>query len=736
MRDNSSHDRPPARFITAPELGGGMSAEGLDAIFSPRSIAVIGASRHRGKIGYEILRNLIVNEYQGILYPVNPNATGIHGIRAYPRISDVPDPVDLAVITVPADLAVDAAKACGEKGVRGLVVITAGFREIGGVGVERESRLLRICESYGLTLVGPNCMGVINTHPDVRMDATFAPTPPLRGGISLVTQSGALGIAILEHARTLGVGFAKFCSLGNKAQVSLNDLLASWRADPETKIVLAYIENFGNPKNFVRIARATTKEKPVIAVKSGRSEAGSRAAASHTGSLGGSDLAAEAVFAQTGVLRAGSIEELFDLAMAFSLQPLPRGDRVAIVSDAGGPAIMCVDELIAQGLRLAELSPATQAFMHSWAPAEASLRNPVDLTPQGTLEDYRRALEAVLADSGVDAAIAIYVPPVRVDEVDVARAVWQAAEAHAKPVLCNFLGRSEDSPGFVELVSHGVPSYLFPESAARSLAAMYRHGQYRKRDEGTERTFTVDRDGAAAILARAAQEGRSRLLHDEANAVLAAYGIQTAKARLVRRLEDVSRAAKGVGFPVVLKAAGPEIVHKTELQAVALGLQDEKELLDAASRMERRLRQRKVVLDGFLVQEFVEGGKEVILGMTRDRVYGPLLVFGLGGIYVEYLKDVSFGLPPLTDRDAIRMIESIRTYPLLRGVRGEPARDVPALQEAILRLAALVSDHDSIQEMDLNPVIALEQGRGYRVVDARIVLIAPSREPEPKELRF
>jgi len=308
----------------------------------------------------------------------------------------------------------------------------------------------------------------------------------------------------------------------------------------------------------------------------------------------------------------------------------------------------------------------------------------------------------------------------------VARAVWQTAKAHDKPVLCNFLGRSEDSPGFVELVSHGVPSYLFPESAARSLAAMYRHGQYRKRDEGTERTFPVDRDGAAAVLARAIEKGRSRLLNDEANAVLAAYGIQTAKARLVRRLEDLSPAAKEIGFPVVLKAVGPEIVHKTELQAVALGLRDDKELLDAASRMERRLRQRHVVLDGFLVQEFVEGGKEVILGMTRDRVYGPLLLFGLGGIYVEYLKDVSFGLPPLTDRDAMRMIESIRTYPLLRGVRGEPARDVPALQEAILRLAALVSDHDSIQEMDLNPVIALEHGRGYRVVDARIVLTPAS----------
>src|SRR5437016_4751136 len=645
MRDNSSHDRLPARFITAPELGGGMSAEGL--------VGVAGA-----------------------------------------------------------------------------------FREIGGVGVERESRRLRICESYGLTLIGPNCMGVINTHPDVRMDATFAPTPPLRGGISLVTQSGALGIAILEHARTLGVGFAKFCSLGNKAQVSLNDLLTSWRADSETKIVLAYIENFGNPKNFVRIARATTKEKPVIAVKSGRSEAGSRAAASHTGSLGGSDLAAEAVFSQTGVLRAGSIEELFDLAMAFSLQPLPRGDRVAIVSDAGGPAIMCVDELVAQGLRLAELSAATQAFMRSWAPAEASLRNPVDLTPQGTLEDYRRAVEAVLADEGVDAAIAIYVPPVRVDEVDVARAVWQTAKAHDKPVLCNFLGRSEDSPGFVELVSHGVPSYLFPESAARSLAAMYRYAEYRKRDEGELRPFPVNRTQAQTILDRAVGEGRSRLTSEEADALLNAYGIRTTKTRIVRRVEELSQEAKEIGYPVVLKAFGPEIVHKSELQAVRLGIRTEKELVDAASAMERQLRDRRMTVEGFLVQEFVQGGMEVILGMARDKVYGPFLVFGLGGVYVEYLKDVSFGLPPLTDRDAIRMIESIRTYPLLRGVRGEPARDVPALQEAILRLAALVSDHDSIQEMDLNPVIALEQGRGYRVVDARIVLMAPSREPEPKELRF
>jgi acetyltransferase len=705
-----------------------MTGDPLDAIFAPRSIAVIGASRHPGKIGYEILHNLIVNDFQGILYPVNPNARSIHGIRAYASVRDIPEPVDLAVITVPADAALEATEECGKKGVKGLVVITAGFREIGGVGVEREGRLLALCRRYGLTMIGPNCMGVINTHPDVRMDATFAPTPPLRGGISLVTQSGALGIAILDHANSLGVGFAKFCSLGNKAQVSLNDLLAMWHGDSDTKLILAYIENLGNPKNFVRIARRATKDKPVIAVKSGRSEAGSRAAASHTGSLGGSDLAADAVFAQTGVLRAASIEELFDLAMAFSLQPLPPGDRVAIVSDAGGPAIMCVDELIAQGLRLAELSPATRAFMASWAPPEASLQNPVDLTPQGSLEDYRRALEAVLGDEGVDAAIAIYVPPVRVDEIDVARAIWQTAKNHRKPVLSNFLGRSEDSPGFLELVGHGVPSYLFPESAARSLAAMYRYAQYRNRDHGEFQIFPVDRSAAERVLLRAQAGGRRQLPSDEATALLDAYGIRTAKTRLVRRIEDLAEAASAIGYPVVLKASGPEIVHKTDLQAVLLNLRDEKALLEGAARMAQRLRDLRIAVDGFVVQEFVNGGTEVILGMTRDKVYGPLLLFGLGGIYVEYLKDVAFGVPPLTDRDAMRMIDSIRTAPILRGVRGEPPRDVGALQEAILRLAQLVSDFDVIQELDLNPVFALVAGQGYRAVDARVILAAPPED--------
>jgi len=701
-----------------------MAEDGLDAIFSPRSIAVVGASRQPGKIGYELVHNLVVNEYKGRVYPVNPKADAIHGLPCYPSVTALPEPVDLAIITVPAAIALAAVEECGKKGIKGLIVITAGFREIGGVGVERERELTALVQKYGMTMIGPNCMGIINSHPDVQLDATFAPTPPLRGHVSLITQSGALGVAILEHAKSLGLGFAKFCSLGNKAQVSLNDLLNAWKDDPETKLVAAYIENFGNPKNFVRIAREVTKIKPVIAVKAGRSEAGGRATASHTGSLGGSDLAAEAVFNQTGVLRANSIEELFDFTMAFSLQPLPQGNRVAVISDAGGPALMAVDELSAQGLTLAEFTEATKASMKAWAPPDASIANPVDLTPEGSLDDYRRALEAALADPEVDAAIAVYVPPVRTDEVDWAKVVWQAASKFKKPVLCNFLGRTADSPGFMELVTHSLPSYLYPENAARALAAMYRYAQYLKRDEGKVRTFDVSRARAGTILDNALGEGRTRLTEIEAVEFLEAYGLTTARARLCKDMDDAARAARELGYPVVLKAVGKQLLHKTELRAVVLDIRDERALRLEGMRLLHRMETQGIKPDAILVQEYIFRGKEVILGMTRDKVYGPFLVFGLGGVYVEYMKDVSFGLPPLTDQDAYRMIRAIRTYPLLAGVRGEPPRDVDALAEAILRFSQLVLDFDQIQEIDLNPIESLEQGKGYRAVDARVILVA------------
>jgi len=524
-------------------------ASRLDPIFNPRTVAVIGASRNKEKVGWAILHNLVANDYQGTIYPVNPKAESIHSIKAYPSILDVPGPVDLAVITVPAEVALETIEECAKKGVKGLIVITAGFREIGGVGEEREKHLRDLVRKHGMTMVGPNCMGVINTHPGVSMDATFAATPPLRGTVSFMSQSGALGVAILDQARSINVGFAKFVSLGNKVDVSGNDLLDAWEDDPETKVVLMYIENFGNPRNFARIARRVTKKKPVIAVKSGRTEAGGRATMSHTGSIGGSDVAAEAVFAQTGVIRAYSIDELFDYAMAFTLQSPPEGKRVAVITNAGGPAVMATDMLIALGLELATFKPETVSSMRKWAPDEASLNNPIDLIASRNPEDYRRALDAVLADDNVDAAIAICVPPVPTAEVPVARAIWETAKKHGKPVLCNFLTRDQDSPGFVELVQNGLPAYLYPESAARALAAMHRYREYVQRDEGTFPKFEVATASAKRILDAARTHGHTRLPETEALALLEAYGFSTARTTVVKDADEAEAAAKESGSP-------------------------------------------------------------------------------------------------------------------------------------------------------------------------------------------
>ena len=694
----------------------------LDAVFFPRSIAVVGASRHREKIGYTLLHNLIVNHYEGTLYPVNPKAESVHSIRAYPRVLDIPGDVDLAIVVVPAEAALQAVEECGKKGVKGLVVITAGFREIGGVGLERERKLRELVRAHGMRMIGPNCMGIINTHPSVRMDATFAPTPPLRGPISFMSQSGALGVAILEHAKTINVGFAKFVSLGNKTDVSGNDLLEYWEKDPETRIVLMYIEDFGNPRNFARIARRLTKKKPVIAVKSGRTEAGGRASISHTGAVLGSDIAAEAVFAQTGVIRAYTIDELFDYAMAFSLQSPPRGKRVGIVTNAGGPAIMCTDMLIQLDLELATFEAKTVESMRAWAPKEASLANPVDLIAQGGPEEYRRALDAVLADANVDAAIAIHVVGGLANEVDVARAIVETAKKHGKPVLSNFLARDEESPGFVELVRSGVPSYLYPESAARSLAAMHRYGAYLVRREGEFREFARDHKKAEALIHAAKHEGRNRLRDLDALALLEAYGFTAAKTRPVKDAEEGEATAKEIGYPVALKAIGKDLVHKTELGAVALDLRDGQDLWAAFGKMEKRLAKAAVVPEGYLVQEFLTAGKETFLGMNRDKVFGPLLAFGLGGIYVEYLKDLAFGLAPITDEDAKRMVRSVRTYPILEGVRGEPPVDIAAIEEALLRLSQLVEENHEIREIDVNPFIVGEKGKGAKVVDARVIL--------------
>lgn len=694
----------------------------LEAIFSPQSIAVIGASRSRKKVSWEVLNNLITYGFQGRLYPINPKASSVHSIKAYPSVGEVPDQVDLAIVVVPASLVLQVVEECGEKGVKGLIVITAGFSEIGEAGVALEEKLHALVEKYGMAMVGPNCMGVINTHPEVAMDATFAPVLPLKGEVSFMTQSGALGVAILEHARNIDVGLAKFVSLGNAVDVRGNELIEFWERDPETKVLLLYIESFGDPRSFVKIARRVTKEKPIIALKSGRTEAGARAAVSHTGSMAGADVGTQALFEQCGVLRVGSIQELFDLAMAFSLQPLPAGRRVAVVTNAGGPGIMATDALVSVGMELADLKPETKAHLRKHLPKEASPHNPIDLIADAGGERYRMAMEAVLEDENVDALLVITVPPVVTDEVGIARAIAGCAEASEKPIVASFVTRSRDSPAFRELQEADVPSYLFPENAARSLAAMARYREYLGREEGEFRRFEVDRAAVEDVLRGAREAGRRRLHEAETLDLLRAYGFDTLRTRFVAGLKEAQTGAEAIGYPVALKAVHPEIVHKTDYGAVALDIRTPEELGREFAAMVERLKGHDLQAEEWMVQEFARGGKETIMGMSVDPKFGPMLVIGLGGIYVEVLQDVVFRLPPLTDADARRMVESVRSYPILAGVRGEAPSDVASLAEHLQRLSQMVEDLHELQEVDLNPFLVFEEGEGCKVVDARVIL--------------
>ena len=693
----------------------------LDPVFRPRSIAVIGASRKAGTVGYEIIHNLLTEGFTGAIYPVNPNAVSVHSIPAYAGIADVPNDVDLAVITVPKERALMVAEECGRRGVRAIIVITAGFKEVGPAGAAREQELLDIAQRYGMRMIGPNCLGVVNTEADVRMNATFAPIMPPAGPVSFMSQSGAMGVTILDYAAEYGIGVNHFVSVGNKADVSGNDLIEYWADDPATRVILMYLENFGNPRRFTRIARNVTKSKPVIAVKAGRTAAGARAASSHTGALAGLDSATDALLAQCGVIRVDTVEELFDLAMAFGRLPVPRGNRVAVVTNAGGPGIIITDACESRGLSVAELSPETQARLRVNLPEEASVRNPVDMIATATPESYRLALEAVLADPNIDAAIAAFVPPLRVRQTDVARAIVAARNAHPeKPMLAVLMGRAGLPEGRADLWAAGVPGYIFPESAARALAAMYRYRKWVERPAGAEHRFDVDRDRASDLIAAGRAAGADYLDRNAVLAILDAYGIPTLRAAAARTADEAVAAAGQLGLPVVLKIDSPDIVHKTDVGGVALDLRTEDDVRAAHDAMLARVRTRQpdARIDGVLVERFVRGGRETIIGVSQDPSFGPVIMFGLGGIYVEALKDVAFRVQPVSDVDAHEMVREIRGIRLLEGMRGEAPADIAAIEETIQRVSQLVGEHPEIIEMDINPFVVLEEG-GV-VVDARI----------------
>lgn len=700
----------------------------LKLFFNPRAVAVIGASRNRGTIGGEILNNLLSYGFQGPVFPVNPSTDSVQGVPAYPSIEATPDPVDMAIIVVPAKHVIEVAEACGRKGVKALVVISAGFSETGAEGRARQAELVRICRESGMRLIGPNCMGIANTDSNVQLDATFAPTKPRAGSVGFSSQSGALGLAIMEFSNSLGLGLSTFVSVGNKADISGNDLLRYWEADEQTNVILLYLESFGNPKKFSQVARRVGRKKPIVVVKSGRSTAGARATSSHTGALlAASDVTVDALFRQAGVIRTDTLSELFDVASLLANQPLPKGNRVAIVTNAGGPGILCADTCEARGLEVPILSDEGQNRLREFLLPGASAVNPVDMIASAPAEHYRRAVEIVAADPNVDAVIVIFTPPLVTRAADVAAQIVEAVEQsdHSKPVLTVFLS-SEATPEL--LLSSKFPCYQFPETAAIALARAARYREWRDRPVSLPPEFSeIRRDEAAAIIANALNRGDGWLTAEEIQQLFFCYGLPLIKQKVVRNAEQAAEAAASLGGEIVLKAIAPNLIHKTEAGGVRLHLRDASEVRQAALEMEERLRSQGHAPNGFVVQQMAEPGIEMIVGVVNDVQFGPVIACGAGGVQVELLRDVSVRLTPLSSDEAADMVHGLKTYPLLTGFRGGPPRDVQALIDGLLRVSALVEDIPQIAELDCNPFVVHESGAV--ILDARVRIATV--EPRP-----
>ena len=693
----------------------------LDAILRPRSVAVVGASRKRGTIAAEVFHNLVSSGFVGAVYPVNPHAPVVQSVRAYASIGDIPDPVDLAVIVLPSAAVRDAVKACGEKGVKGLIVITAGFAETGTAGRALQDEIAALVRHYGMRMVGPNCLGVVNADPEVGLNATFAPTFPPHGNVAFSSQSGALGLAILDHARELGVGISTFVSVGNKADVSGNDLIEYWETDPATQVILLYLENLGNTKRFMEIARRVSRTKPIVVVKSGRTEAGARAASSHTGSLAGMDVAVDALLGQAGVIRTDTIDELFDVAMLLANQPVPRGRRIAILTNAGGPGIMASDACESRGLIVTQLVAQTEERLRAFLPAEASVKNPVDMIASASADSYERALRLLLADPNVDAVLVLFVTPIVTGASDVAAAILRAAARAQKTIVTCFMGKHGVPEAVSSLREGRFPSYSYPEAAANALARAVGYGEWLARPEGVlPQLRDVDPERARRALGDA---GRARWLGpDEVREVLEAYGIRTPRQGFAETKERAAAVAREVGFPVALKLASDSITHKTDVGGVVLGLADEAEVQAAFEAMEAALTRagKRDEMRGVLLQQMVTGGVETFVGATWDTQFGHLLGFGIGGVNVELWKDVVFRVAPLRDVEARAMIDHVRAIRLLEGFRGGPTADKDAIADVLSRVSRLVTDLPRVVELDINPLMATADALTTVAVDARI----------------
>ena len=702
--------------------------EAIAHFLEPKSVAVVGASRRRGTIGGEVFHNLVHTGFQGPVYPVNATAEVVQSVPAWPSVSSLPREVELAVIVVPAAQVLEVARECAAKGVRALVVISAGFAETGDEGRARQAELVSLCRAEGMRMIGPNCMGVLATDEDVVLNATFAPSFPPRGRIGIASQSGALGLAVIDYAESRGLGLSHFVSIGNKADVSGNDMLQYWEEDPATDLVLLYLESFGNPRKFARIARRIARRKPIVAVKSGRSLAGARATASHTGALlAASDVTVDALFRQAGVIRTETLAELFDVAALLRGQPLPHGRRVGILTNAGGPGILCADACEAAGLEVPELSPQTREALAGFLPADASLANPVDMIAGAGADDYERSLDVLLDDPVLDSVIVLYTPPLVTQPREVAHAIRAAASRRRReiPLLGVFLS-SKGVPH--EEGAPDVPFYAFPEDAARALARVAGLAEWRNEPAPEH----VVPEGAApteasAVIAGALEHGEEWMQPDEVERLLGCWGIPLLPSRFASSPDEAAEHARELGGRVALKAVGPTLVHKTEAGGVAVGLSPD-EVAGAAHLMRESVEKSGHRVERWQVQQAALPGVEMIVGVVHDPSFGPVVAAGAGGTAAELQRDIAVRLTPLSLDDAREMLRSLRTYPLLEGYRGSPRADVAALEDLVVRIACMAEQHGEIVELDCNPVFVGPSGAA--VADAR-VRVAPEQPPAP-----
>ena len=693
----------------------------LDTLFSPKSIAVIGASNREGSVGRAAFTNILLNEYTGTVYPVNPKEHSISGVRAYPSVLDLPEPVDLAVVIVPASIVPTVVEESGKKGAKGLVIISAGFKEVGADGAELEQQVRAIAQKYSMRMIGPNCLGVINTDSSVQLNASFASGMPVEGSIAFASQSGALGEAVLDYASGENIGFSKFISMGNKADVNENDILEYLRTDPLTKVILLYLEDIVDGRKFVDTVTRVTEQKPIIAVKAGVSPEGAKAASSHTGALAGSDEAYNAILKQSGVIRVESIIDLFDYARAFAKQPLPKGNRVSIITNGGGPGIMATDASVRYGLQMAQFSDETKNRLRAGLPKEASVNNPIDLIGDAQADRYELALGS-LSDDNVDCGLVLLTPQAMVDLKKVAATIVSVGPKSGKTILASLLGLGDVTPAVGLLESNGVPNYSFPESAVRALAAMSEYKNWIDRPRTHIKHFDVDLTRAKKIVTSARQAGLTNLSQTDAMNLLTIYGLPTVKTEFAKTRQDAVLVARKIGLPVAMKIVSPDVVHKIDIGAVKLDLNNDQEVGAAFDEIIKNVSAKApgARIEGVLLQNYVTGGTETIIGIHRDPKFGPLLMFGLGGIYVEAYRDVSFRLAPIRELSATHMIQQIRGGKILAGFRGEPPRDVGAIAECIERLSQLAMDLEEVQELDVNPLLAFE--KGCKAVDARVII--------------